>query len=871
MLAHQALQLTSCVVDLDRCLVERDGETFRLRTKEAELLAYLAARDGETVPRDELLTAVWGYRPGMVTRTIDNTVRRLRMRIEAKADDPDHVITVYGTGYRFVGATPSTHPPAHALPQYDTRFFGRQDSLADLAALLAHGGLVSVVGLAGVGKSRLAVEAARAGEHPVVYVDLADAVDLPSALAAVEAALGLPHGTQIEATLNTIGATLATRPDNWLFLDNVEGVVGLLGPSFAAWSKAATVLVTSRTHVETSARTLVLEALQAGDAVALFCDRVAGIRADFQASDAQLQALVGTTGGLPLALEMAAAATAALSAQQIVEAGARALRGHRTSGRHATLARAFTTTWDQLEAKTAALLSACSVFAAPFDLAAITALVDGTDEEVLPMVEAAIRHPLLCVTRQGRAARYHLAPAFKPFVADQIRDPAPLHLAHASWVTRATAGLRPALRRGDRSAIARLEPLRHDLRAAAEREVPGPLAAEAALTLSQWLQRRAPAEPVFSALNRAVDRSENPSAALLQRAAASAVYGRWAEVEPDLDRARAAGLDAQDEAQFSSLIAAAAHLRRAPNTRAIYMAALERMSDADVMERGRMLVGLGMLARHEGNLDEAAVHFEQARACSEAVQDWVNLCRIERSQAHLCQERGDLARSETHLQRALDLAHANGDTQSACSTLLSLALTCRCFADLPAALSAAEEALEAARSVGSQQLESHALYRVATTLLALHDLEGARTLALQGLAVMDRIGDVVFEGYTLLVMAQVAFLQGKLPRTLHYATESAAKHHQAGGRVDEGMAQAWRALALHAMDRKEEAAEVARRARELGGGPLPAHDLLELALTAGANKTKVQAALRDAERQLHDVYLQEMATALASRANRADA
>lgn len=88
-------------VDLARERVLRDGEEIALTTQEARCLAYLAERAGRSVDREDLLRDVWGYRGGVVTRSVDNTVLRLRAKIEADPARPRHVLTVQGTGYRF--------------------------------------------------------------------------------------------------------------------------------------------------------------------------------------------------------------------------------------------------------------------------------------------------------------------------------------------------------------------------------------------------------------------------------------------------------------------------------------------------------------------------------------------------------------------------------------------------------------------------------------------------------------------------------------------------------------------------------------------------------------------------------------------------
>jgi DNA-binding response OmpR family regulator len=101
---RRVLQLSDRVVDLGRHEVRRGVEVLdSLTTLEAELLGWLAERAGRAVSRDDLLREVWGYRSSAVTRTVDNTVLRLRAKIEADPARPRHVVTVHGHGYRFEG------------------------------------------------------------------------------------------------------------------------------------------------------------------------------------------------------------------------------------------------------------------------------------------------------------------------------------------------------------------------------------------------------------------------------------------------------------------------------------------------------------------------------------------------------------------------------------------------------------------------------------------------------------------------------------------------------------------------------------------------------------------------------------------------
>jgi DNA-binding response OmpR family regulator len=91
-----------CHVDLGARTVTKDGAAITLRPKEFDLLAFLAARPGEVLTRADLLREVWGSHPDWQDPgTVTVHVRRLRRLIEDDPSAPDHVVTVYGVGYRF--------------------------------------------------------------------------------------------------------------------------------------------------------------------------------------------------------------------------------------------------------------------------------------------------------------------------------------------------------------------------------------------------------------------------------------------------------------------------------------------------------------------------------------------------------------------------------------------------------------------------------------------------------------------------------------------------------------------------------------------------------------------------------------------------
>jgi len=89
-------------VRFDRFEVETPRETVQLTTREIGLLRALIEREGEAVPRGELLEAVWGLRPDTKTRVVDSFIVRLRRYVEKDPSRPRHIVSVRGHGYRFL-------------------------------------------------------------------------------------------------------------------------------------------------------------------------------------------------------------------------------------------------------------------------------------------------------------------------------------------------------------------------------------------------------------------------------------------------------------------------------------------------------------------------------------------------------------------------------------------------------------------------------------------------------------------------------------------------------------------------------------------------------------------------------------------------
>ncbi len=97
--AHGRIALGDVVIDFAARSATRNGVPVHLTDLEFDLLRYLAERRSRVVYRTELLRAVWGYSDTPMTRSVDNTVARLRKKIEPDDGEPRYIHTVRGHGY----------------------------------------------------------------------------------------------------------------------------------------------------------------------------------------------------------------------------------------------------------------------------------------------------------------------------------------------------------------------------------------------------------------------------------------------------------------------------------------------------------------------------------------------------------------------------------------------------------------------------------------------------------------------------------------------------------------------------------------------------------------------------------------------------
>jgi predicted ATPase len=255
-------------------------------------------------------------------------------------------------------------PPLLSIPSIATSFVGRDEDLLRVDALLQPGWCVTIWGTGGAGKTRLALEAARAAAPRFAggayFIELADLTEPPDVARALAAALGVREALE-RSLLTSIVSALSERRA-LIVLDNAEHLIAECARIVEHLLRAVpslTILCTSREPLHIAAEHVhplhslpipLLDdpAVLDSPAVRLFLDRArsAGARIDLHRDMRSIATICGLVDAIPLALELAAARSPAMTPEQIARGLAddqtdrlRLLtRGSRNAGaRHQTL------------------------------------------------------------------------------------------------------------------------------------------------------------------------------------------------------------------------------------------------------------------------------------------------------------------------------------------------------------------------------------------------------------------------------------------------------------------------------------------------------------------------------------------------------
>jgi predicted ATPase/DNA-binding CsgD family transcriptional regulator len=338
------------------------------------------------------------------------------------------------------------------LPAEATSFIGRRRELAELRKKLAAGRLVSLVGPGGVGKSRLAVRGAtdlgRGFKDGAWFVELAEVRDPSLVSNAVIAALDLRD----QAATEPLKLVLSYLKDKSLLLvvDNCEHLLGAAAHLVSEVIRVAPgvrVISTTREPLSVSGERVVpvpplelpsahaaepLNQLRQNEAVMLFVERAEAASGTFEltaTNQSVVADLCRRLDGLPLAIELAAVRTRALTVEQILDRlsdrfGLLTGGGRAALPRHQTLQMAIDWSHELLIPSERSLLRRLCVFAGRFTLEDVESVCseEGAAADVLDLLSSLVDKSLVMKEDAKGVACYRLHETMREYAAHKLRE-----------------------------------------------------------------------------------------------------------------------------------------------------------------------------------------------------------------------------------------------------------------------------------------------------------------------------------------------------------------------------------------------------------------------------------------------------------------
>jgi non-specific serine/threonine protein kinase len=597
--------------------------------------------------------------------------------------------------------------PRHNLPRQLTSFVGREAAIADVAGLLDTSALVTLSGVGGTGKTRLALAVAERvlatypdGVWLVELAPLADPALLPQAVAT---ALGVREqpGEPLVATLT---AYLAPRR-SLLVLDNCEHLIDAcahLAEQLLTHCPELRILATSREalgvpgevpyrvpSLTVADQTGDAASVAASEAAQLFAARAQSVRPGFALTDvnaATVAQVCARLDGIPLALELAAARLRALPLEQLAARLDDRFRlltgGSRTAlPRQQTLQATIDWSYRLLEEDERTLLRRLSVFAGGWTLEAAEAIcADASLEawQVLDLLTRLVDKSLVLLDDGGEAARYRLLETVRQYARERLAETdegTAVRDRHRDWCLALAERVAPGLMGSEQAALlGQLDAEGDNLRAALTWCQAGDV--ELGLSLATALYRywfyRGRAVEGVQWLEAFLAAAPDPTVA---RAHALGRLGHLlGAASDDLARAQAVleeavaigrALDAFEPRFFA--LRQLRHVlgerygpvaRRAVNEEAL---ALSRVT-GDAWSAGCVLQTLGIDARQRGDLAQSRAFLEESEALLRATGDHFQVGLTIQEECTTALAAGDFARAEALADELSQLERASGVT-----------------------------------------------------------------------------------------------------------------------------------------------------------------------------------------------------------------
>jgi predicted ATPase/DNA-binding winged helix-turn-helix (wHTH) protein len=440
------------------------GVLMRLDTAEplgrraVDVLATLVRNARKPMTKDAIIDEAWARRV-VEEQNLSVQISSIRRVLSQAPGGERWIETLSGRGYRFVGPVVAVRDGVRYdaaatrsgnLPTSLSSFVGRERELVELKRLLARNRIVTMVGMAGVGKTRLAVQAVSEVSDAYAdgswFVDLAPLADGDLVTSAAARALNMqpsPGKPLVDALCRHLKGRRAL-----LVVDNCEHVLDAVAAMVEGILRGApelTIVSTSREPLRVEGEqvydvpplrlpdpTSDREAIGRSDAVVLFVDRAQHQRTDFALTETSAPAvakLCARLDGIPLALELAAALVLKHSIEEIdrqLDDRFNALtQGRRVAlPRQQTLRATLDWSYDLLTAEERVALRRLSVFAGTFSVEAASAVISDASIDRYSVTELVSRLAArsLVIVDTASASRYRLLETTRAYALQQLDE-----------------------------------------------------------------------------------------------------------------------------------------------------------------------------------------------------------------------------------------------------------------------------------------------------------------------------------------------------------------------------------------------------------------------------------------------------------------
>ncbi|MFE3001709.1 protein kinase [Nocardia sp. NPDC059246] len=608
------------------------------------------------------------------------------------------------------------------LPRELTSFVDRRSQVSEVKNLLSGSCLVTLTGIGGVGKSRLALRVAhklgRNFADGVWLIELAELRDPSLLVDVVAGALGVRQQAG-RPMLEVLVEFLSTR-EALLLLDNCEQVIDAVAQLVESLLRACPqlrILATSREAVGIGGESVLpvpplrfpdpgsgasLHQAAGYDAVTLFTERAAAAVQGFQLAEDNRVSVAGICArldGLPLAIELAAARLRTMSTEQILvrltDRFAMLTRGSRGAPtRQQTLGWCIGWSYDLCTPTEQRLWGRLSVFAGSFELDAAEDVCgsDLTEPEFLDALSALVDKSILTREESGTAVRFRQLETVQEYGKQKIKEAgeyAVLCRRHRDWYERLA------------------------------------LEAEAGWFSPRQLEWIARLKHELPNLRKAMEFSRSEADAAGLRTAA-ALYSFWVS----------SGRTSEGRRWCDRMLASA--------------------SDAASADRAKALFASSVFATDPGDLPAVTGRVAELRALAEQTHDPTIAAQLAFADGYAALSSGDLAHAGTQLNVAVEAFTARGEVLFQSGALNLLGWTYALQGDMAPSMACGERLLTIADSHGELMFRARALRTIALAVWQMGDRERAEQLFAEALQSARRVVDPFVTGHSLEMLAWIA-------------------------------------------------------------------------------------------------------------------